>query len=643
MTDTLTGTPALDAVNAALATVQDPEINRPLTELGMVKDVQIGADGAVRVEVYLTVAGCPMRETITNRVTTAVSAVPGVTSVQVVLDVMSDEQRAELRKTVRGTDAADPVIPFAQPGSLTRVYAVASGKGGVGKSSVTVNLAASLARRGLSVGVVDADIYGHSVPRMLGVEDKPTQVDNMIMPPQAYGVKVISIGMFTPGNTPVVWRGPMLHRALQQFLADVWWGDLDVLLMDLPPGTGDVAISVAQLVPNAEILVVTTPQLAAAEVAERAGAIATQTHQQVVGVVENMSWLELPDGSRMEVFGSGGGEAVSDALTKTLGARVPLLGQIPLDTRLREAGDAGAPIVLAEPDSPAAQALEKIADGLATRQRGLSGHVAGPHAGPPLSPLPGCSSRYRVLQDSRARERPRSASGAAAYGRAMSDRSPTASPSTRRPRSSSRSSPTRASTRRIDGSGSVRLGDLRARADHRARARRFTVRMKLFGVPYADPQPGRGVRAGPADRLAALHRQPLALRARAHRRRRDDGHRDLRPARAPTGSPTPSSRWAKFPERNREGIAGTLARLKEAAEADASEPDAAFRVLFAVPEFCRTPAARGTPGARRDHVASGSNGGGVAWSRGRAMPRRSPPSRRRRVPSARRRRTAGCG
>ena len=377
MSDTLTGTPALDAITAALATVQDPEINRPLTELGMVKDVQIGPDGAVRVEVYLTVAGCPMRETITNRVTTAVGAVAGVTSVQVGLDVMNDEQRAELRKTVRGTDVADPVIPFAQPGSLTRVYAVASGKGGVGKSSVTVNLAAALAKRGLAVGVVDADIYGHSVPRMLGTDEKPTQVDSMIMPPQALGVKLISIGMFTPGNTPVVWRGPMLHRALQQFLADVWWGDLDVLLLDLPPGTGDVAISIAQLLPNAEILIVTTPQLAAAEVAERAGAIATQTHQQVVGVIENMSWLDLPDGSRMEVFGSGGGEAVSDALTKTLGARVPVLGQVPLDTRLREAGDNGAPIVLAEPESPAAQALTKIADGLASRQRGLQGMSLG--------------------------------------------------------------------------------------------------------------------------------------------------------------------------------------------------------------------------------------------------------------------------
>jgi ATP-binding protein involved in chromosome partitioning len=368
--------PTEEAVRQALTKVEDPEIRKPITDLGMVKGVSIGDGGAVEVGVYLTVQGCPMRETITQRVTDAVSAVDGVSSVQVELDVMSDEQRTELRRSLRG-DAEEPRIPFAEPGSMTRVYCVASGKGGVGKSSVTVNLAASMAARGLSVGVVDADIYGHSVPRMLGAGGKPTQVEKMIMPPQSHGVKVISIGMFTPGNTPVVWRGPMLHRALQQFLADVWWGDLDVLLMDLPPGTGDVAISVAQLVPNAEILVVTTPQLAAAEVAERAGAIATQTHQQVVGVVENMSWLELPDGERMEIFGSGGGQAVSDALTRTLGARVPLLGQIPLDTRLREAGDAGAPIVLAEPDSPAAQALEKIADGLAVRQRGLSGMSLG--------------------------------------------------------------------------------------------------------------------------------------------------------------------------------------------------------------------------------------------------------------------------
>src|SRR5688572_32729487 len=378
MSDTLTGSPTLDAVTAALATVQDPEINRPLTELGMVKDVQIAADGAVRVDVYLTVAGCPMRETITNRVTTAVSAVAGVTSVQVVLDVMSDEQRAELRRTVRGSDTAEPVIPFAQPGSLTRVYAVASGKGGVGKSSVTVNLAASLARRGLSVGVVDADIYGHSVPRMLGVEDKPTQVDNMIMPPQAYGVKVISIGMFTPGNTPVVWRGPMLHRALQQFLADVWWGDLDVLLMDLPPGTGDVAISVAQLVPSAEILVVTTPQLAAQEVAERAGSIALQTHQRIAGVVENMSYLECPHcDERIDVFGSGGGQAVASSLSTRLGAQVPLLGQIPIDVRLREGGDSGQPLVLSDPGATASRALLDVTEALSGKPRGLAGMSLG--------------------------------------------------------------------------------------------------------------------------------------------------------------------------------------------------------------------------------------------------------------------------
>ena len=225
--------------------------------------------------------------------------------------------------------------------------------------------------------MLDADIYGFSVPRMLGVTGKPTQVDQMIMPPIAHDVKVISIGMFTPGNTAVVWRGPMLHRALQQFLADVFWGDLDVLLMDLPPGTGDIAISVAQLVPSAELLVVTTPQLAAREVAERAGSIALQTHQQIVGVVENMSWLELPDGSRMELFGSGGGQAVADSLAASTGTRVPLLGQIPIDQRVREGGDAGAPVVLSDPDSPAAQALRGVADALAARQSSLVGRSLG--------------------------------------------------------------------------------------------------------------------------------------------------------------------------------------------------------------------------------------------------------------------------
>ncbi|MBV8932421.1 MAG: Mrp/NBP35 family ATP-binding protein, partial [Kutzneria sp.] len=366
--------PTVEDVRAALSQVQDPEIRRPITDLGMVKDVTIGQDGRVAVAVYLTVAGCPLRDKITSDVTAAVSAVDGVTGVDVDLDVMSDEQRTQLRRSLRG-DAAEPVIPFAQPGSMTRVYCVASGKGGVGKSSVTVNLAATIAARGLSVGVVDADIYGHSVPRMLGATGRPTQVEKMIMPPQANGVKVISIGMFVQGNAPVVWRGPMLHRALQQFLADVFWGDLDVLLLDLPPGTGDVAISVAQLMPNAEILVVTTPQQAAAEVAERAGAIALQTRQRIAGVVENMSWLQLPDGSTMELFGAGGGKAVADSLSKAVGAEVPLLGQVPLDPRLRECGDAGTPLVVAEPEAPAAKVLVEIATKLTVRSRGLAGRL----------------------------------------------------------------------------------------------------------------------------------------------------------------------------------------------------------------------------------------------------------------------------
>ncbi|GLZ35777.1 iron-sulfur cluster carrier protein [Lentzea sp. NBRC 105346] len=366
--------PAVDDVHKALSGVQDPEIKRPITELGMVKNVSVGEDGIVAVEVYLTVAGCPLRDKITADVTAAVKALEGVRDVRVTLDVMSDAQRTELRKSLRG-GAEEPVIPFAQPGSLTRVYCVASGKGGVGKSSVTVNLAVAMAARGLSVGIVDADIYGHSIPRMLGADGKPTQVEKMIMPPQAHGVKVISIGMFTPGNTPVVWRGPMLHRALQQFLADVFWGDLDVLLLDLPPGTGDIAISVAQLVPNAEILVVTTPQQAAAEVAERAGSIALQTRQRVAGVIENMSWLEMPDGSRMEVFGSGGGSAVAESLTKAVGADVPLLGQVPLDPRLRENGDTGTPIVTAVPESAAAQVLTEVAQKLSVRSRGLAGRL----------------------------------------------------------------------------------------------------------------------------------------------------------------------------------------------------------------------------------------------------------------------------
>jgi ATP-binding protein involved in chromosome partitioning len=366
-----------DAVQAALATVDDPEIRRPITELGMVKGFTVAA-GRVTVELLLTVSGCPLRDKLTADITTALTRIPGITNVSIDFGVMSAEQRQELQTRLRGgAAAAEPVIPFAQPGSRTRVYAVASGKGGVGKSSVTVNIAAALAQRGLSVGVIDADIYGHSVPRMLGATGRPTRVEDMIMPPQAHGVKVISIGMFTAGNAAVVWRGPMLHRALQQFLADVYWGELDVLLLDLPPGTGDVAISLAQMLPNAEILIVTTPQIAAAEVAERAGAIALQTHQRLVGVVENMSWLELPDGSRMEVFGAGGGATVAESLTRVVGAPVPLLGQIPLDTRVREAGDAGTPVVLADATAPAAQALDAVASRLAIRRESLVGKPLG--------------------------------------------------------------------------------------------------------------------------------------------------------------------------------------------------------------------------------------------------------------------------
>src|SRR3984893_8700941 len=369
--------PSAEQVTQALDGVQDPEIQRPITELGMVKNVSVGADGAVLVEVYLTVAGCPLRDTITRDVTTAVGKLPGVSAVRVQLDVMSEEQRRALQTKLRG-GKSEPVIPFAQPASLTRVYAVASGKGGVGKSSVTVNLAAALAASGQKVGVVDADIYGHSVPRMLGVTGRPTPVENMILPPIAHEVKVISIAQFTQGNMPVVWRGPMLHRALQQFLADVYWGDLDVLLLDLPPGTGDVAISVAQMLPTAELLVVTTPQLAAAEVAERAGAVAMQTHQRIAGVIENMSYLVCAHcGEQTEIFGSGGGASVAEALSRITGTQVPLLGQVPLDVRLREGGDAGIPLVLGDPDSPAALALSKIADDLGARRRGLAGRQLG--------------------------------------------------------------------------------------------------------------------------------------------------------------------------------------------------------------------------------------------------------------------------
>jgi len=373
----VTALPAVEAIQSALATVNDPEIRRPITDLGMVDSVDIDRAGRVRVGILLTVAGCPLKETLTRDVTNAVNRIDGVAGVEVVLGVMTEEQRKSLQTQLRGPHASRD-IPFAKPSSLTRIYAVASGKGGVGKSSITVNLAATMAASGLSVGVVDADIYGHSVPRMLGVTGLPTKVQDMIMPPTAHGIRVISIGMFTGGNRPVVWRGPMLHRALEQFLADVYWGDLDVLFLDLPPGTGDIAISVAQLLPGTEVLVVTTPQVAAAEVAERAGSIAAQTKQQVAGVIENMSGLPCPHcGEVVEVFGSGGGAAVAAGLTRTLGYDVPLLGQVPIEVALREGADIGEPFALHRPDTLAGTELVRIADQLGNRARGLAGRSLG--------------------------------------------------------------------------------------------------------------------------------------------------------------------------------------------------------------------------------------------------------------------------
>ena len=360
----------VEAVRAALATVKDPEIRRPITELDMVADLSVDGSGVVGFTLLLTIAGCPMRETLVNDVTAAVRGVPGVSDLRLQLGVMTDEQRTALREKLRGGPGKE--IQFSRPDSRTRVYAIASGKGGVGKSTVTVNLAAALAAQGLAVGVVDADVYGFSVPRMLGVTGRPTRVGDMILPPVAHGVKVISVGMFVDGNVPVVWRGPMLHRALQQFLADVYWGDLDVLLLDLPPGTGDIAISTAQLVPTAEIVVVTTPQAAAAEVAERAGAIVGQTRQRIAGVVENMSAMVLPDGSRLELFGSGGGESVAASLSRLTGTTVPLLGQIPLEVGLRTAGNAGTPLVLGEESSPAAEALRAVAATLGEKSKPLA-------------------------------------------------------------------------------------------------------------------------------------------------------------------------------------------------------------------------------------------------------------------------------
>ncbi len=367
------------AVHTALAGVIDPEIHRPITELGMVESVDVDGAGVASVSVLLTISGCPLSNTIEADVTNAVSAVEGITGVQVSLGAMSEEQRAELKKQLRG-GREERDIPFAKPDSLTQVLLVASGKGGVGKSSVTVNLAMALAAKGKSVGVLDADIYGHSIPQMLGLMDAmPTSVDGMIMPVPTMGLRVISIGMLKESRDQVIaWRGPILDRALQQFLADVYWGDLDYLVVDLPPGTGDVALSLGQKLPNAEVIVVTTPQQASAEVAERAGTMASMLDQKVIGVIENMAYLEVTcpkcgESHRVDVFGTGGGAEVAGTLSARLGYEVPLLAEVPMDPSLAAGGDLGVPLVATGPDRPAAAVLMALAERLASRKRNLAG------------------------------------------------------------------------------------------------------------------------------------------------------------------------------------------------------------------------------------------------------------------------------
>jgi ATP-binding protein involved in chromosome partitioning len=361
------------AIESELAKVSDPELHRPITELGMVEEIEL-VGGMASIKILLTITGCPMRDRLQKDVSEAALKVDGVTDVRVIFGVMNDEQRDRVKKLLRG--GKEKFIPFAQPESLTRVIGVSSGKGGVGKSSVTVNLAVALAQRGFKVGLLDADVYGHSIPRALGIEGKrPTAIDQTFIPLEAYGVKTVSIEMFKPDRAdPVAYRGPLLHRVLEQLLSDAYWGDLDFLFLDLPPGTGDIAISLGQLIPGSEILVVTTPQIAAAEVAERAGRIAHQLKQQIIGVIENMS-AYIPDGSQTKValFGEGGGEETAQRLSNLVGADVPLLGKIPFDIALREGGDNGQPVVAIKPDSPAAKEFETVIDQLTLRKKSLLG------------------------------------------------------------------------------------------------------------------------------------------------------------------------------------------------------------------------------------------------------------------------------
>ncbi len=348
--------------------MQDPELRRSLGELGMVRAVEVDESGRASIALALTIVGCPAADRIERDVRAAAAAVPGIAEVGVELGVMTPQERAALVERVRGARR----IRFG-PGSLTRVFAITSGKGGVGKSTLAANLAVAFAARGLAVGVLDADVHGYSIPGLLGLAGaRPTRVDDLVMPPQAYDVSAISIGMFTDGADAVSWRGPLLHRTIEQFLSDVHFGDLDVLVVDLPPGTGDVAISIGQFLPNAEVVVVTTPQPAAASVAERSGRLARRMGQRIAGVVETMSGLPQPDGSVLELFGAGGGEETARRLSSDDEA-VPLLGRVPISIALRVGGDAGAPIVATDPTDPAAAAIVAVADALLAGGPGLAG------------------------------------------------------------------------------------------------------------------------------------------------------------------------------------------------------------------------------------------------------------------------------
>jgi len=363
----------IDALTNALTTVQDPELHRSITELGMVEELA-EVNGDVSIKILLTISGCPMQDRLRGDITTALKNVEGVKTVELAFGVMSQEQRDYVKKVVRG--GREKTITFAQPESLTRVIGIASGKGGVGKSSVTANLGVAFAKKGLRVGILDADVYGHSIPRLMGLMgQRPTAIDQLFIPLESFGVKVVSMEMFKPERSdPVAYRGPLLHRVLEQLLSDAHWGDLDVLLIDLPPGTGDLAISLGQLIPNSEIVVVTTPQIAAAEVAERAGRIAHQIHQRVIGVIENMSEYGCPTcGQKIALFGSGGGEETSKRLSALVGIDVPLLGKIAFNPELRTGGDEGVPLVQAAPESDSAQAILAIAEILVKRSKSLVG------------------------------------------------------------------------------------------------------------------------------------------------------------------------------------------------------------------------------------------------------------------------------